>query len=218
MFTGLVQEIGRVQEVKGSPSGAFLRIACTFAPLVLGESIAVNGCCLTVTTLADGSFTADASKETLDKTTVGSLRAGDRVHLERALAVGDRLGGHLVSGHVDGVGHLIDKVPVGDALCVGFEVPAPLAPLIAPKGSVTLDGVSLTVNRVEGTRFEVTLVPFTQKETLFVERAAGAGINVEVDVLAKYVARLLGRPGVDGSGAGHGLSREALVEAGFVRG
>ena len=217
MFTGLVQEIGRVREVRRSPSGAFLRIACSFSPFTLGESIAVNGCCLTVTSMADDSFTADASQETLDKTTVGQLKVGDGVHLERALATGDRLGGHLVSGHVDGVGKLVDKVPVGDSLCARFEVPALLAPLIAPKGSVTLDGVSLTVNRVEGNRFEVTLVPFTQKETLFAQRSPGAAINVEVDVLAKYVARLLGRPGVDGSGAGQGLTREALVEAGFVR-
>ena len=217
MFTGLVQQIGKVSELRRSAGGVLLRIACTYQKLVLGESIAVNGCCLTVTTILDDGFTADASQETLDKTTVGALRVGDSVHLERALAAGDKLGGHLVTGHVDGVGKLVQRDPLGDAVRVTFEVPELLAPLIAPKGSVTLDGTSLTVNSVNGRRFDVVLVPFTRSETLFDHRALGAGINVEVDVLAKYVARLLGKPGVDGTGGGEGLSLEALAKAGFVR-
>jgi riboflavin synthase len=218
MFTGLVEEIGAIRSVKSDAGGARLHVSCTFSPLVLGESIAVNGCCLTVTTILDDGFTCDASRETLDKTTTGSLSAGAKVHLERALALGDRLGGHLVTGHVDGVGKLVERAPLGDAVRVTFEAPETLAPMIAPKGSVTLDGVSLTVNRVEGRRFDVVLVPFTRKETLFDQRPVGAAINMEVDVLAKYVARMLGRPGVDGSGSGEGLSLEALAKAGFTRG
>jgi riboflavin synthase len=219
MFTGLVQQIGKIEDLRRSPGGTLLRVSATYKQLVLGESIAVNGCCLTVTTILADGFTADASQETLDKTTVGALRVGSRVHLERALSMGDKLGGHLVTGHVDGVGKLVQREPLGDAVRVTFEVPDTLAPLIAPKGSVTLDGTSLTVNSVRGTRFDVVLVPFTQKETLFGERAVGDGINVEVDVLAKYVARLLGRPGVDGTGGeGTGLTLEALSKAGFVRG
>jgi riboflavin synthase len=217
MFTGLVQQIGKIQDLRRSPGGVLLRVAATYQKLVLGESIAVNGCCLTVTTILDDGFTADASQETLDKTTTGALRVGDAVHLERALSMGDKLGGHLVTGHVDGVGKLVSRDPLGDAVRVTFEVPELLAPLIAPKGSATLDGTSLTVNSVHGKRFDVVLVPFTRKETLFDGKALGAGINVEVDVLAKYVARLLGKPGVDGTGGGDGLTLEALAKAGFVR-
>jgi riboflavin synthase len=215
MFTGLVAELGRVQGVRKGPGGAELAIASGFRGLVLGESIAVNGCCLTVTALSAQGFTADASHETLARTTTGALRAGHAVHLERALALGDRLGGHLVTGHVDGVGRLVARAPLGDAVRLGIEVPAALSPFLAPKGSITLDGASLTVNGVDGLRFEVVLVPFTQKETLFGQKTVGDALNVEVDVLAKYVARLLGRPGVDGGESG-GLSHEALVRAGFV--
>jgi riboflavin synthase len=217
MFTGLVQQIGKVGDLKRSAGGTLVRILASFPELVLGESIAVNGCCLTVTTILENGFTADASQETLDKTTTGALRVGDAVHLERALSTGDKLGGHLVTGHVDGVGTLVERVPLGDAVRVTFEVPELLAPLIAPKGSVTLDGTSLTVNSVHGRRFDVVLVPFTRKETLFDRKVVGAGINVEVDVLAKYVARLLGKPGVDGTGGGQGLTIEALSKAGYVR-
>src|SRR4051794_20352489 len=162
MFTGLVQQIGKVRELRHGPGGVTLRIGCTYQALVLGESIAVNGCCLTVTKIHDDGFSADASQETLDKTTTGQLKVGDSVHLERALSTGDKLGGHLVTGHVDGVGKLVARTPLGDAVRVTFEVPPLLAPLIAPKGSVTLDGTSLTVNSVQGTRFDVVLVPFTR--------------------------------------------------------
>lgn len=220
MFTGLVAEIGKVREIQHGAGGARLRIQCTFEELVLGESIAVNGCCLTVTTILSDGFTCDASKETLDKSTTGALRVGDGVHLERALAVGDRLGGHLVTGHVDGVGKLVSRAPLGDAVRTTFEVPAPLGPMIAPKGSITIDGVSLTVNHVDELRFDVVLVPYTQKETLFGQMELGAAVNLEVDVLAKYVARLLGRPGVDGMGdksGGGGVTLDLLAKAGFVR-
>ncbi len=223
MFTGLVAEVGRVREIKHDAGGARLRIACRFSALVLGESIAVNGCCLTVTSILSDGFTCDASQETLDLTTIGALKVADGVHLERALQAGERLGGHLVTGHVDGVGKLEGRKPLGDAERVTFSVPPALAPMIAPKGSITIDGVSLTVNHVDDLRFDVVLVPYTRKETLFGERQLGAAVNLEVDVLAKYVARLLGRPGVDGGQAeetilGQGLTLDTLAKAGFVRG
>lgn len=218
MFTGLVQEIGTLREVKRHGEGATFLVACAMTELELGESIAVDGTCLTVTRVVDGGFTCDASVETLSKTTLGDARAGRRVHLERALRAGDRMGGHVVTGHVDGVGTMVEKVPLGDGRKVTFEVPGVLAPFVAPKGSVTIDGVSLTVNHVSGSRFDVVLVPFTIGATTFEERSAGAKVNVEVDVLAKYVARLLGRPGVDGSGGAtsEGVSLDLLDRAGYL--
>ncbi len=198
MFTGLVAAIGTVKRAERGPKGLLLRVTCPFPELVLGESIAVSGCCLTVTTIHEDGFTADASSETLAKTHLGSLQTGSTVHLERALSLGDRLGGHLVSGHVDGIGSLVSRAPSGDAVVVTFEAPTHLAPFLAPKGSITIDGVSLTVNGVKGAHFDVVLVPFTRTETHFDQRPVGAAVNLEVDLIAKYVARLLGRPGVDG--------------------
>ena len=180
--------------------GLVLRIACALHPYQLGESIAVNGTCLTVKSFDDGHFDADASLETLDKTNLGDLAEGDRVHLERALALGDRLGGHLVTGHVDGVGKMIDRVSDGDYVRMTFEVPERLAPFLAPKGSIAVNGVSLTVNAVEGRRCDVMLVPYTLNHTTFGEMPPGCRVNLEVDILAKYVASLMGKPGVDGSG------------------
>lgn len=166
-------------------------------PYVLGESIAVDGACLTVKSFSEGHFEADASLETLDKTNLGDRHRGDRVHLERALALGERLGGHLVTGHVDGVGTLAGRATEGDYMRASFEVPKRLAPFLAPKGSITVNGVSLTVNAVAGTRFDVMLVPFTLDETTFGQMMPGARVNLEVDILAKYVASLMGKPGVD---------------------
>lgn len=197
MFTGLVEQVGTVAGLQRRDDGLSIRIACTLHPYELGESIAVNGACLTVKSHAEGYFEADASLETLDKTNLEDLEPGSRVHLERALALGDRLGGHMVSGHIDGVGSLVGKSTEGDYVCASFEVPTRLAPFLAPKGSITIDGVSLTVNTVAGTRFDVMLVPYTLQETTFGDMAIGARVNLEVDILAKYVASLLGRPGVD---------------------
>ncbi len=216
MFTGLVEQIGTIRRVDRNAKGVTLEVACAYEGYVLGESIAVNGACLTVTADRGGAFTADASLETLDKTTLGELTTGSRVHLERALAAGERLGGHLVTGHVDGVGHVVEKSPLGDAMKVVFEVPEPLAPFMAPKGSVTVHGVSLTVNGVRGRRFDVVLVPFTRTETIFDDLGPGARVNLEADVLAKYVARLLGRPGVDGVDDGGGVSLDLLRRHGYL--
>ena len=197
MFTGLIEQVGTIDDLDRRDDGLSIRIACALHPYELGESIAVNGTCLTVKSFSDTHFDADASLETLDKTNLGDLSEGDRVHLERALALGDRLGGHLVSGHVDGVGTLVSRSREGDYLRASFDVPNRLAPFLAPKGSITVNGVSLTVNTVAGTRFDVMLVPYTLDETTFGEMADGARINLEVDILAKYVASLMGKPGVD---------------------
>jgi riboflavin synthase len=198
MFTGLVEQVGTIQDLTRRADGLSLRIACALHPYELGESIAVNGTCLTVKSFTDAHFEADASLETLDKTTLGDLSEGDPVHLERALALGDRLGGHLVTGHVDGVGTVMSRAPHGNYVRMTFEVPERLAPFVAPKGSITVNGVSLTVNGVAGSSFDVMLVPYTVEHTTFGEMAIGCRVNLEVDILAKYVASLMGKPGVDG--------------------
>ena len=224
MFTGLVEELGRLEEVTLRGVDAELRIACPFRNYVLGESIAVNGVCLSVTRWEDGWFAADASAETLNKTSLGAVERGGRVHLERALQYGARVGGHLVTGHVDGVGKVVSVEPLGQAKKVTFEAPASLAPFLAPKGSVSIDGTSLTINGASGLRFDVVLVPITQGKTLLHEKRVGQPVNLEVDVLAKYVARLLGKPGIDGAPAANpheeaspsGLTLELLKAQGYV--
>lgn len=199
MFTGLVEQVGTIDHLEIRNDGMSLRITCALHPYVLGESIVVNGTCLTVKSFSEESFDADASLETLDKTNLADLGIGDRVHLERALGLGERLGGHLVTGHVDGVGTLVTRGSQGDYVQACFEVPKRLAPFVAPKGSIAVNGVSLTVNGVTGTHFDVMLVPYTLEKTTFGEMRVGTRVNVETDILAKYVARLMGKPGVDGS-------------------
>jgi len=197
MFTGLIEQVGTIQSLERRDDGLSIRIQCALHPYELGESIAVNGTCLTVKSFSESHFDADASLETLDKTNLGDMQVGGRVHLERALELGDRLGGHLVTGHIDGVGTLVDKAPAGDYVRASFDVPKPLAPFLAPKGSIAVSGVSLTVNTVTGRRFDVMLVPYTLDETTFGEMLPGTRVNLEVDILAKYVASLMGKPGVD---------------------
>lgn len=222
MFTGIIEELGTVTEIARRGDDATLAVRCGYRDYVLGESIAVNGCCLSVTRWTSDVFFADASSETLAKTTLGELSVGSPVHLERALRADARLGGHIVSGHVDGVGKLLSRAPAGRALRIEVEVPARLAPFLAPKGSVAVDGTSLTVNGASGTRFDLMLVPVSQDKTLLATKALGSAVNLEVDVLAKYVARLLGRPGIDGvppqnPEAEHdGLTLDKLRRAGFA--
>ncbi len=199
MFTGLVAEKGALAARVPSRAGARLTIqvpaslvGAEMAELVLGESIAVNGVCLTVAALAEGGgFEADASPETLAKTTLGDLPVGGAVNLERALKVGDRLGGHLVAGHVDGVGSVTSRSNEGDALVLTFAVPPDLARFLAPKGSIVIDGVSLTVNSVKGAELAVMLIPVTQEKTSLSALGVGSKVNVEVDLIARYVAQLL---------------------------
>ncbi len=193
MFTGIITDIGRVRRIKANAL-VELSIATHFdtAAIVIGASIASSGACLTVIAVEDDAFTVQASAETLACTTIGSWREGTAVNLEQALRLGDELGGHLVSGHVDGLATIATRRP--EALSVRFDVEAPpaLMPFIAPKGSVALDGVSLTVNEVAGNRFGVNIIPHTLAHTNFGEAQPGQQMNLEIDTIARYVSRLLG--------------------------
>lgn len=201
MFTGLIQDVGQVEKLQ---QGARTRLVIRSTKLPTGslghgESIAVDGCCLSVVDQAPGWFAVDVSPETLARTSLGSYRQGTRVNLERALALGDRLGGHMVLGHVDGVGRIVDKKTEGDFLRLDFEVPEEVEPWLIGKGSVAIDGISLTVNTVEGRRFSVMLIPETLAATALADKAIGAAVNLEGDVIGKYVARLLSRGGHQGT-------------------
>jgi riboflavin synthase len=190
MFTGLVEARGTLARRSPASGGARLFVEAPLSPLVLGESIATDGVCLTVEALGPGGFYATASAETLEHTTLGGKALGAPVNLERALAVGARLGGHLVGGHVDGVGRVAASRAEGGGTRVSFTYPRPLARFIAEKGSIAVNGVSLTVNGVEDTSFHVVLVPHTAASTAWTLEV-GTLVNLEVDVLARYVARAL---------------------------
>ncbi|MFY1620830.1 riboflavin synthase [Micromonospora sp. WMMD736] len=195
MFTGIVEELGEIVRVTATAGDSAL--IAVRGPLVTsdarhGDSIAVNGVCLTVVDTADGAFTADVMGETLRRSALGALRAGDPVNLERAAALGSRLGGHLVQGHVDGVGELISREPAEQWETVRFRLPADLSRYVVEKGSITIDGVSLTVAAVGVDEFAVGLIPTTLKLTTLGAKGVGDPVNLEVDVVAKYVERLLG--------------------------
>ena len=197
MFTGIITDLGRVRRLRrgaGPEGGLELTIATVYKTdeIALGASIACSGPCLTVVAVEPGAFAVQASAETLACSTLGDWTEGTPVNLERALRIGDELGGHLVSGHVDGVARLIERRPEGDSVRFTIEAPAPLMRYMAPKGSVALDGISLTVNEVEGSRFGVNLIPYTLAHTGFGEARPGQRLNLEIDPIARYVARLLG--------------------------
>ena len=193
MFTGIITDIGTVtqSEMRGDLR---VRIACSYdmQRVDLGASIACDGVCLTVVAKGEGWFEVDISAETMEKTNIGrdGWPVGRRINLERALKLGDELGGHIVSGHVDGVARVVEARPEGDSLRLTFEAPPELARFIAPKGSVALNGTSLTVNEVAGNRFGVNLIPHTREVTNWGEVAEGDLVNLEIDMLARYVARL----------------------------
>jgi len=199
MFTGIVTDVGRVRRVTGGDSREFL-IATTFdtAKIALGASIACSGVCLTVVAVEPGAFAVQVSPETLSCSTLGEWREGTAANLEASLRLGDELGGHLVLGHVDGVAHLVERRPEADSTRFLIEAPRPLVPFIAAKGSVALDGVSLTVNEVDGARFGVNIIPHTLTHTNFAEAQPGRRMNLEVDLIARYVGRLLETRGEGG--------------------
>lgn len=196
MFTGIITSLGEVAAAERNGDDLRLRIATDYAPdsIEIGASICCDGVCLTVTDRGgepDGAwFTADASAETLSKTTLGERAAGDRINLERALKVGDELGGHIVTGHIDGVGEIAALHDDGESLRVTIAAPPGIARFIAEKGSITMDGASLTVNEVEGASFGVNLIPHTRAVTKFGGLRVGQRVNLEIDILARYVARL----------------------------
>ncbi len=199
MFTGIIQSAGTIAAIDAVDQGVRMRILCpelTPTDWREGDSIAVSGCCLTALALDHKGFSADLSAETLARTSLGRLEVGDRVNLEPAMALGDRLGGHLVSGHVDGLAEVVGLRPVGESHVLRLRVPEPLARFMAEKGSVTLDGVSLTVNAVEGQEFEVNLIPHTWQVTTLGELTVGDRVNLEIDLLARYLDRLLQQRGL----------------------
>ena len=194
MFTGIVTDVGRVRAIaKRGDTRIEIETAYDTHAIDLGASIACSGPCLTVVEKGAGWFAVEASAETLSRTTLGGWQVGTRVNLERALRVGDELGGHIVSGHVDGVARILDTRPEGDSVRFDFEAPATLKRFIAPKGSVALDGVSLTVNAVDDARFGVNVISHTRACTTFGDRNRGDRVNLEIDMLARYVGRLLGK-------------------------
>jgi len=193
MFTGIVTDIGTV----AARYGTKLKIASHYDPasLALGASVACHGCCLTVTRINEGAdgdamFEVDVSNETAARTTLGHWKQGTRINLERPLSMGSELGGHLMTGHIDGLARILERKPDGDSARFVLEAPAEFAQFIAEKGSVALDGVSLTVNEVDGTRFGVNIIPYTLAHTTWGDRTPGDLVNLEVDLLARYVERI----------------------------
>lgn len=214
MFTGLVETTGTLGRRVPLGAGFRIQIRTSLGPLSLGESVSVSGACLTVVSMDGEGFEADVSVETIDRTILGGLAPGARVNLERAVAAGDRLGGHLVTGHVDGIATVVAVTPAGEATRVVIEPPQELLRLVAGKGSVALDGVSLTVNRVEDRRFDIMLIPHTMAVTTLGQLSVGRKLNLEVDLVARYVVRYLEaalpeaqKPGLEA----------ALTRAGFIR-
>ena len=193
MFTGLVEGTGIVERLLTSGVGARLTVNAPFLTggAQLGDSISVNGACLTVVEMRGSMFTFDVSLETLSSTTLGGLARGERGNLERALRLTDRLGGHLVTGHVDGKGRLVKREPSGSSVVLSIEVGAGLIPYLVAKGSVALDGISLTVNRCRGKVFELNIIPHTFEKTTLNQKKVGDELNIETDLIGKYVARLL---------------------------
>ena len=191
MFTGIITDIGTVQALEHR-GDLRARIATSYdtAGIDLGASICCDGVCLTAVALGEGWFDVDISAETVSKTNIGAWAEGQRINLERSLKVGDELGGHIVSGHVDGVAELVGMVDEGDSTRLTFRAPEGLAKFIAPKGSVALNGTSLTVNEVDGAEFGINVIPHTKEVTTWGDAALGDKINLEIDTLARYVARL----------------------------
>ena len=218
MFTGIIQAIGKVETRQDRGGDARLRVATgklDLSDVAVGDSIAVSGVCLTAVELTGDGFWADVSGETLSRTTLGALRPGDPVNLEKALTPTTRLGGHLVSGHVDGVGRVAERRPEARSVRFVIEAPRELARYIAEKGSIAVDGVSLTVNRVDGARFDLNIVPHTLAETTLDRFAPGRPVNLEVDVIARYLERLLlGDRAAEPRG---GVTLETLAQHGFIK-
>lgn len=219
MFTGIIQALGAIKSIEPQAGDCRLHITTGLLPMgdvQQGDSIAVNGVCLTAIDPTNEGFAADVSGETLSKTTLGELKAGSKVNLEKALTLSTPLGGHLVSGHVDGVGHVVKRW--NDGRSERFEIQAPdvLAKYIAQKGSICMDGISLTVNKVVGAVFELNIVPHTLNVTTIGDYQTGRAVNLEVDLLARYLERLmLGEKAADASESG--ITQDFLRQYGFVK-
>lgn len=228
MFTGLIETTGTLDQISPRGPGIELVIRTSsslVSELVLGESVAVDGACLTVTKMVGDRFWVDASGETMRSTTLGKRNVGDLVHLERALRVGDRLGGHWVTGHIDHVGTLRSRAPLGDALQLWFNVPPELQKYLVKKGSIAIDGASLTINEIDVQGFSIVLIPHTRSVLQLEKKRPGASVNLEADVLGKYVERLLhgalGQSALhEGAGTSYpssSLDLSTLAKAGFIK-
>ncbi len=211
MFTGIIEEIGAVRQAQ--PGRLEIAAKTVLADTNLGDSIAVNGVCLTVTQMTPNSFTADVMAETLRRSSLGQLHTGSRVNLERAMAADGRFGGHIVSGHIDGIGKIASVRREGNAVWVQVQTPQEILSLIVQKGSIAIDGISLTVAEVTADTFSVSIIPHTGGQTILLEKQAGDVVNLENDVVAKYVQRLL-QPKEQPTQSG-GLSMELLQRCGF---
>jgi riboflavin synthase len=221
MFTGIIQSIGLIQARE--TRGGDLRLGVQaggldMANAQLGDSIAVNGVCLTAVALSSDGFAADVSLQSLHLTSLGALKTGSRVNLEKALTLSSHLGGHLVSGHVDGMGRILERRPEGRSLRFRIEAPSELARYIAPKGSICIDGASLTVNEVDGACFELNIVPHTLQETIIDGYREGAQVNLEVDLIARYLERLLlGDKAAEAAPRPSALTEAFLARSGFIK-
>ena len=220
MFTGIIQAIGTIAEIRTQGGDARLTIdsgTLDLSDVAQGDSIATNGVCLTAVALTGRGFSADVSRESLSLTTLQRLRPGGRVNLEKALTLQTRLGGHLVSGHVDGIGRVLERQADARSVRFAIEAPAELAKYIAHKGSICVDGTSLTVNAVQGARFELNIVPHTLQETIMDSYQPGSEVNLEVDLIARYLERLmLGERAADPASA-DGVTEALLKSRGFIR-
>lgn len=217
MFTGIIAEVGRLARLDHIPDGARLVVetGLDLSGVKLGDSIAVNGCCLTAVSLDGRRFGADVSRETLQRSALNQLRPGSPVNLELALRLSDRLGGHIVQGHVDGVGRVVERAQVGDGWDVTIELPEALLPTVVEKGSIAIDGISLTIARLAGRRVTIAVIPHTWQGTNLASLSVGAGVNIETDVIGKYVVRALSFQGRGSDGGGGGLTMERLAELGY---
>ena len=212
MFTGIVEAVGNIRDVKGTEDGLSLYVSVppSFDDIKIGDSIAVNGVCLTAKSVSGGSFVADVSAETMRKTAFGRLRAGVKVNLERALRLSDRLGGHIVTGHIDGTARLKARRDEGESVKLTFSLGNELLRYVINKGSIAIDGISLTVNEVGDGFFTVNIIPHTAINTTTLDKIAGDEVNIEVDIIGKYVERLLGK------GKESKIGRSFLAEHGFL--
>ena len=214
MFTGIVEGIGKVTAVQRRGDALHLTIAppAALTDMAVGDSICVNGACLTVSDLGQGDFQTDCSPETIERTTVGSLRSTDEVNLERAVKMSDRLGGHLVTGHVDGTGSIREVTRGSGTQTMTIRVPREIAPYLVEKGSVAVEGVSLTVSSIQGDEFQVAVIPYTTENTTLGRKRAGDRVNIEVDIIGKYVKRFLEKA----QGGTGGIDEGFLAEHGFT--
>ena len=213
MFTGIIEELGTVGQLDRRPDSIKLTILArkVLEGTQLGDSIAVNGVCLTVTSMTDSSFTADVMHETMRRSSLSDIKSGSKVNLERAMQVGGRLGGHIVSGHIDGVGHIARIAAAGIARVITISIPKDMEPFIVEKGSIAIDGISLTVVSVGNSQFSVSIIPHTMANTTLIDKHPGAVVNLETDVIGKYVHSFT----TAHTGKRSGITLETLLENGF---